>query len=42
MKYLGLYIFCCAVITCFTVLAIQFGHWWIVLFAALFGFNIPN
>lgn len=27
---------------CFTILAIVFKHWWIVLFAALFTSNVEN
>lgn len=32
----------CIVLICFAALAIYFGHWWIVLFAALFMSSIES
>ena len=31
-----------AIIVCFTILAVVFNHWWIVLFGALFLYSYKN
>lgn len=36
IKYILMMLYLIAVIVCFTVLAVVFQHWWIVLFSILF------
>lgn len=40
--YIPIMIINCVTIVCFTILAVIFDHWWIILFALLFLFTIER